>query len=120
MPLHRNETSQQKENHNLSREHVTVFTQVSSSPEIDLKSELVFKGKGARTKVAVDNVKYQWSPTGSYRIEHMLKTISNLLNRFNPFTQKNFAIYVLDDYAVHLMSEVRKALWTCFFLLYIF
>ena len=82
MPLHRNETSQQrtlvfkgedtfiKENHNLSREHVTVFTQVSSSPEIELKSELVFKGKGARTKVAVDNVKYQWSPTGSYRIEH--------------------------------------------------
>ena len=39
----------------------------------------------------------------------MLKTISNLPNRFNPFTQKDFAIYVLDDYAVHLMPEIQKA-----------
>ena len=39
----------------------------------------------------------------------MLKTISNLPNRFNPFTPKDFAIYVLDDYAVHLMPEIRKA-----------
>ena len=31
--------------------------------------------------------------------------------RFNPFTQKAFAIYVLDDYAVHLMPEIRKALY---------
>ena len=35
----------------------------------------------------------------------------NLLNRFNPFTCKDFAIYVLDDYAVDLMLEVRKLLW---------
>ena len=35
----------------------------------------------------------------------------NLLNRFNPFTCKDFPIYVLDDYAVHLMLEVRKLLW---------
>ena len=41
----------------------------------------------------------------------MIKTINNLPNRFNPFTQKNIAIYVLDDYAVHLMPEVRKALY---------
>ena len=26
------------------------------------------------------------------------------------FNKKNFAIYVLDDYAVHLQSEVRAAL----------
>ena len=44
-------------------------------------------------------------------LEHILKTISNLPNRFNPFTQKNFAIYVLDDYAVHLMPEVWKAFY---------
>ena len=37
--------------------------------------------------------------------------IGNLPNRFNLFTQKNFAIYVLDDYAVHLMPEVRKDLY---------
>ena len=41
----------------------------------------------------------------------MVKTIGNLPNCFNPFTQKNFAIYVLDDYAVHLMPEVWKALY---------
>ena len=35
----------------------------------------------------------------------------NLPNRFNPFTCKDFAIYVLDDYAAHLMPEVRKFLW---------
>ena len=40
----------------------------------------------------------------------MLKTIKSLPNRFNPFTQKGFAIYV-DDYAVHLMPEIRKALY---------
>ena len=67
---------------------------------------------GTRTKVAVvDNVRYQWSPSGSYRLEHMLKTISNLPNRFHLFSQKNYAIYVIDDYAVHLMPEVRKALY---------
>ena len=26
------------------------------------------------------------------------------------FTQKNYAIYVLEDYSVHLMPEVRSAL----------
>lgn len=123
MPLHRNESTQEKtmtfkgedtfvkENHNLSRERVTVFTQVTSVSNIKLQPEFVFKGKGVRAKVAVDNVNYQWSPSGSYRLEHMIKTINNLPNRFNPFTQKNFAIYVLDDYAVHLMPEVRKALY---------
>ena len=44
-------------------------------------------------------------------LEHMLKTIKNLPNRFNPFTQKGFAINVIDDYAVHLMPEIRKALY---------
>ena len=123
MPLHRNESSQQKtitfkgedtfirENHNLSRERLTVFTQVSSASTINLKSEFVFKRTGVRAKVAVDNVNYQWSPSGSYRLEHILKTISNLPNWFNPFTQKNFAIYVLDYYAVHLMPEVEKAFY---------
>jgi hypothetical protein len=124
MPLHRNESSQQKtlafkgedtfvkENYMLSRERTTVFTQVSNQENIKLNPEFVFKGKGTRTKVAVpETVKYQWSESGSYRINHMLKTISNLPSRYNPFTPKDFAIYVLDDYAVHLMPEVRKALY---------
>ena len=125
MPLHRNESSQQKtlcfkgedtfvrENYMLSRERVTAYTQVSSDPDTNYPPEFVFKGKGTRTKVDVaESVKYQRSPSGSHRLEHMLKTTNNLPNRYNPFTLKNFAMYVLDDYAVHLMPEVRKALYT--------
>ena len=67
-----------KENRSLSRERVTVFTQVSSSSDIKLKPGFVFNVKGARTKLAVDNVKDQWSPGGSCRLEHLLKTINNL------------------------------------------
>ena len=123
MPLHRNESSQQKtmafknedafvkENHSLSRERVTVFTQVSSTKDTSLKPEFVFKGQGTRTKIDATNVNYQWSPSGSYRLEHMLKITKNLPNCFNPFTQKGFAIYVIDDFAVHLMLEIRKALY---------
>ena len=60
----------------------------------------------------MDDVKFhsQWSEKGSYREEQMLETISHLPNRLNMFTQKNYAIYVLDDYAVHLMPSIRKKL----------
>ena len=37
--------------------------------------------------------------------------IEKLPNRFNLFTEQSFAIYVLDDYSVHLMLEVRQALF---------
>ena len=39
----------------------------------------------------------------------MLKTISNLPNKLNIFTPKNYAVYVLDDYSVHLMPEFKEA-----------
>ena len=57
MPLHRNESAQEKsmsfkgentfikENHKLPREHDTVFTQVASVSNVNLKPEFVFKGK---------------------------------------------------------------------------
>ena len=77
----------------LSRERVTVFTQVSSNKNIKLNPEFVFRGKGTRTKVAApDSVNYYWSVSGSYRLDQMLKTISNLPNHYNPFTTKDFAI----------------------------
>ena len=57
------------------------------------------------------NIHYQWAPKGSYCLEQLLETIKHLPNRFNIFSHANFAIYVLDDNAVHLMPEVRKALW---------
>ena len=58
MPLHRNVSSGMKtlnfknqdtfvkENHNLSRERVTCYTQFSSDPLIKFEPEFVFKGKG--------------------------------------------------------------------------
>ena len=56
------------------------------------------------------NVCYQWTPKGSYRLEQLLETKKHQRNRFNRFNHSNFAIYELDDYAVHLMSKVRKTL----------
>jgi len=126
MPLHRNESSEQatlsfknkevfvKENHHLSRERVTVFTQIATDGVANLHSEFVFKGTGKRPPklTTPPNIHYQWSPKGSYRLEQLLETIKHLPNRFNIFSYANFAIYVLDDYAVHLMPEVRKALWS--------
>ena len=40
----------------------------------------------------------------------MLKMIENLPNRSHPWMKKDYAIYVLDNYAVHLMPEIRTAL----------
>ena len=94
----------------LSRESVPVFTQVNSNSKF-YTLEFVFKGKGTCTKINVEeDIKFQWSPSGSYRLDELLKTIDNPPNRYHPFTQKDYAIYVLDDYTVHLMPEVRKAL----------
>ena len=90
-----------KENYNLSRERVTAFTQIYV--------EFVFKGKGTRNKLdPPDGIKFNWAPRGSYRLDQMLKTISNLPNKFNIFTPKNYAVYVLDDYSVH-QPEVKEA-----------
>ena len=76
-----------------------------------MKPEFVFKGEGARTHLTPpEGVNYQWAPKGSYRIEQILDMIKQLPNRFNMFTEKGYAIYVLDDYSVHLMPEVRQAL----------
>ena len=117
MPLHRNESLTQKtlnfkgmdtyfkENYNLSRERVTVLTQVCSDPNIIRQPEFVFKGKGTRTSVhPLIGVKYNWAPKGSY-LQQMLYIISNLPNRFNIFTPKNYAVYVLDDYSKYREQE---------------
>ena len=110
MPLHRNESSEQrtlhfkgkdifvKEKHMLSRERITCFTTVSSSLEMNILPEFVFKDKGIQTKInSPPNMHYQWSPSGSYRLEHTLKTISHLPNRYHIFSEKDYAIYVLDN-----------------------
>ena len=100
-----------KENYNLSRERITVFTQLCSDPGVILKPEFVFKENGTCTVLhPPKGIKFNWAPKGSYRLEQMLHTISNLPNRFNIFTPKNYAIYVLDDCSVHLIPEIKEAL----------
>ena len=123
MPLHRNESSglktmnmknqdtYVKENYMLSRERITCFTQFSSDDKLKLSPEFVFKGVGTRTKLnPPTGVFCQWAEKGSYKLEHMIKTIEHLPNRKNLITQSGYAVYVLDDYSVHCMPAVRDAL----------
>ena len=73
-------------------------------------SEFVFKGKGTRTTLDIPaGVHVQWAPKGSYRLETMLGTISHLENKYNMFSHKNYAVYVLDDYSVHISDDVKEA-----------
>ena len=106
MPLHRNESSVQrilifknqetfvKENHHLSRERATAFTEIASDPKFTPPLEFVFKGTGKRPLVlnAPPGVKYKWAPKESYRLEQHLETTNNLPNRSNTFCRANYAI----------------------------
>ena len=48
--------------------------------------------------------------SGTLCSEHMLTIIANQPNRYNIFTHQNYGIYVLDDYSVHIMPEIKAAL----------
>ena len=70
-----------------------------------------FSREGTRTQLnPPPGVNVQWAPKASYRLEHMLRTIGNLPNRHNLWTMKNYAIYVFDDYSVHLLPEIKQDL----------
>ena len=103
-----------KENYHLSRERITVLTQVSSDESIKLATEFVLKGKENSKRIKVnppEGAHCQFAEKGSYRLSQMLETIRHLPNRCDIFKNvKTFAIYVLDDYAVHLMKEVKDEL----------
>ena len=96
----------------LSRERITVFTQVCNDRNVQFQPEFVFKGKGTRTQLnPPPGVNVQWAPKASYRLEHMIRTIiGNLPNRHNLWTMKNYAIYVFDDYSVHSLPEIKQDL----------
>ena len=52
-------------------------------------------------------MKVQWSDSESYRLEHILQMIENLPNcNRNPFSKKDWTIYDLHNYAVHIMPEM--------------
>ena len=122
MPLHRNESCSQKtmasididtfvkENTSLSRERITVFTQVSTDTANPMPLEFIFKGKGTRVQLhPPPGVHAQWSDSGSYRQEHILTTISHLKRRAF-LSESDTAIYLLDNYSVHVTPETQMAL----------
>ena len=122
MPIHRNESCTQKtmtlkgqstyvkENYSLSRERATVFTQLSTDPVNKPSLEMAFKGKGVRIKVSPPkDMQVQFAEKGSYRLENMLQMTKCLKNRHHIFSQKDYALYILDDYSVHLQEELRKS-----------
>ena len=93
----------------LLREIVTCFTQLCSDLKTKLKPEFVFKGKDRRTHItSPKGVHYQWAPQGSYRIKQISGLIDKLPNRYNMSTEQSFAMYVLDDYSVHLVRKSDK------------
>ena len=110
----KNEAVFVKENNHHSRERATVFTQISSDGSIELATEFVFKGKENSKRIHVNPPEgsyCQFAEKGSYRLNQLLETIKHLPNRSDIFRNPiPYAIYVLDDYAVHLMKEVRDEL----------
>ena len=129
MPLHRNETSGQKtlticdqdtvvkQNYHLTRERITCMT-ILSSKDGAISPHYVFKGKGTHLQEKLKRppgVVTLWSAKGSYRVETMVETIRHLpnLTRHDALpgrTFKEWQLMLLDDYSVHVTSEVRQEL----------
>ena len=41
----------------------------------------------------------------------MVGMIKQLPNRFNTFNEKKFAVYLMDDYGMHLMAKIRREMY---------
>ena len=56
-----------RENHHLSREHVTIFTEIASNENIQFVPEFVFKstGKHSPKLMPPSGTHYQWADKGS-------------------------------------------------------
>ena len=48
-------------------------------------------------------------PNAILSFRAIVKNYWNLPNKFDIFTPKDYVVYVLDDYSVHLMPEVKEA-----------
>ena len=93
MPLHRSEQTSRttmnfagvetyvKEDYMLSRERVTVYTQISSQADAPTPApDFVFKVMGQRVKLnPPPGVHIQWIPSVTFRLEHIKQTLSHLL-----------------------------------------
>ena len=116
MPFHRNKSTHQrtlsfkqeatfgKQNYMLFHEIVTVFTHVSRQENIKIDSEFLFKNKGTLTKLAVPISSLLVSVTDQVKYLKLLVTFQ--INSIR-LLQK---IYVLGNYAVHLMLKIEKLL----------
>ena len=108
-----------KEDYMLSRERVTVFTQMSSQTNAPAPlPEFIFKDMGQRVKLSPPaGVYVQWSPSGSYRLEHMKETLGHLpqtvgaIDRMMGSSGHKFRIYLLDNYSVHLDRSLAEMLY---------
>ena len=88
-----------KENYMLSRERITAYTQILSKEPFLLPPDFLFKGKGKRIVLnQPPDVHVHWADKDSYHIETMLDTIKHPLTRGNPWSCKDFSIYVLYNY----------------------
>lgn len=86
---------------------------MSTDKNVVLKPEFLFKGAGKKVKLnPPEGVHVQWAPKGSYRLENMQAMIKRLPTRVRNFVfeEKNWGIYSLDDYSVHLQEEVLQSL----------
>ena len=107
-----------KENYMHSRERVTTFTMMTSKNTRAPLPEFVFKGKGQRVKlVPPPGIHFQWSDSGSYRVEHVKQTIKNLPTAVGPMESlmksghKKYRIFTLDDYSAHLDPSIAQDLF---------
>ena len=66
-------------------------------------------GKGVKLNVP-NNVSVQWAPKGSYRLEHVLKSIKKVPAQPCSFFAGKGKIFTLDDYSTHLHPEVKEAI----------
>ena len=126
MPLHRNESSNEKtlnfkgapqttyvkENHSFSRERITVMTSVASGRLSSAPSlEFVFKGAGKRVILnPPSGITVQWAPKGSYRLEHVVKFCDQVPAQPCALFPQKRKIFTLDDYSAHLDPAVKKSL----------
>ena len=107
-----------KENYILSQERITVFTQASL-----VISQILFHCSNSCLKERVRESNWftqkELKVIGHQR-DHIGLTqclTRSPIYRHNLFTESNYALYILDDYSVHVTGKVRTALFAIGYIL---